>query len=1016
MINIIADTLIDAANNPERQSLIVKHLKNIFQRDDHSEPVLVQFHGQHSPSALNGLKQQLKDAGWTDNNLRLHRWHPIQGLDPQHANNQLLRSYAASRHGAHLDLHLASWPHAAESCALPQALVLMDAGWSPTRLSSLKLSFQRRQLIKHLENYAVIGVDNDSALARALQLDSDRYVPIAKLLDALTSIEPTATSERQSLAWVTPMPPIHSGIATYSATLLPDLRQHFDVTVVTDDPDPEQPEQRSTDWLMDNGHRFDRICYHIGNSPYHQTIQECALRWPGALVLHDLYLGDLQFSYEAPYGSPGQPPNQRWMREIYRCHGYHAIQEAALEDGLPLNTLRKYHTNRHLIKRSLGVIVHSQDAEQRIESIVNQVLITRVPMVNMPRRLPNREQSRQSLGLNENIIQICSVGMVGSAKGSLEILQAWAKLPDAIRSQTQLVFMGDNEAGAYGEALLQGIKRLDVSHQVLITGWTSDATYNQYLASCDFALQLRSVNRGESSAAALDVICSGIPTIINAMGSMRELSQASVLAVPEQFTPNDLSQAMQSVIADLENYSNRARNNQQHLRANHSPNVVASSYHTALETIYAKTQGIEQLAIRTIAARTRSNHLWDSRIAAAIANNFPPQPDEHLQLLVDVTQIARHDLKTGIQRVVRAIVLEWMRSFNDNIRIEPVYLCSEGEVWHYRYAREWTFQLLGCTSPGLKDEEIEVTAGDQMLLLDLAGGYLVEAKKAGVYERLTEQGVTMTGVVYDILPILHPSFFPDGSQEAHRRWLMAIADISAQLVCISRAVAEETSEYLTNHAENTTRPAIQWFHLGADLGKTGASEGWHEEHDALEKQLQNSTTFLMVGTIEPRKGHLQTIGAIRQLLDAGENVCLVIVGKQGWMVDKVAEELKHSQISGSSIHWLNTISDEYLSHLYSSCDCLIAASEAEGFGLPLIEAAMQSLPIVARDIPVFREVAGDAAFYFHGETPDCLAEALRRWMEQFNNSEHPKPDQLRWLSWQDSAEQLLSHLNLNHRS
>ena len=70
------------------------------------------------------------------------------------------------------------------------------------------------------------------------------------------------------------------------------------------------------------------------------------------------------------------------------------------------------------------------------------------------------------------------------------------------------------------------------------------------------------------------------------------------------------------------------------------------------------------------------------------------------------------------------------------------------------------------------------------------------------------------------------------------------------------------------------------------------------------------------------------------------------------------------------------------------------------------------MPIVARDIPVFREVANNAAFYFQGDTPEALAEALSNWMEMFARNEHPKPELLQWLSWRDSSIQLLDHLNL----
>ncbi|MDZ7598485.1 MAG: glycosyltransferase [Desulfobacterales bacterium] len=70
--------------------------------------------------------------------------------------------------------------------------------------------------------------------------------------------------------------------------------------------------------------------------------------------------------------------------------------------------------------------------------------------------------------------------------------------------------------------------------------------------------------------------------------------------------------------------------------------------------------------------------------------------------------------------------------------------------------------------------------------------------------------------------------------------------------------------------------------------------------------------------------------------------------------------------------WLQGISDEYLEQVYA-CACLVAASLNEGFGLPLIEAARHRVPIIARDIPVFREVAADCAFIFDEKPRDLTA-------------------------------------------
>jgi glycosyltransferase involved in cell wall biosynthesis len=78
--------------------------------------------------------------------------------------------------------------------------------------------------------------------------------------------------------------------------------------------------------------------------------------------------------------------------------------------------------------------------------------------------------------------------------------------------------------------------------------------------------------------------------------------------------------------------------------------------------------------------------------------------------------------------------------------------------------------------------------------------------------------------------------------------------------------------------------------------------------------------------------------------------------------------------------------------------------------LPLIEAAQYQLPIIARDIPVFREVAGSHAFYFDSESPGGLADVLKNWLALYNTNEHPTSVDMPWLTWKESVQQLNSVL------
>jgi glycosyltransferase involved in cell wall biosynthesis len=79
------------------------------------------------------------------------------------------------------------------------------------------------------------------------------------------------------------------------------------------------------------------------------------------------------------------------------------------------------------------------------------------------------------------------------------------------------------------------------------------------------------------------------------------------------------------------------------------------------------------------------------------------------------------------------------------------------------------------------------------------------------------------------------------------------------------------------------------------------------------------------------------------------------------------------------------------------------ASHHEGFGLPIIEAAHAGLPVLVRELPVFRELVGEHGRYFSGDDPQALAAVLRDWAA---DGFTPDAAGIRALTWDDSYRQL----------
>lgn len=385
---------------------------------------------------------------------------------------------------------------------------------------------------------------------------------------------------------------------------------------------------------------------------------------------------------------------------------------------------------------------------------------------------------------------------------------------------------------------------------------------------------------------------------------------------------------------------------------------------------------------------------------ALIGQNHPRR-----QLLVDISELVQRDTKSGIQRVVRSIIKEWLANPPAGFRIEPVYATLEPG---YRYARSFVANFMNWPHAGLADEPIDYAPGD--IFFGLGFQPQVQVAQRGFYQHLRRQGVRVTFLVYDLLCVQLPQYSVAGGRESHARWLDVIGEGDGA-VCISSAVAHDLNSWLAQHGPSRLRPfTIDWFHLGADVDNSQPSRGLSSSAQAVLDQLGTRPSFLMVGTLEPRKGYTQVLEAFERLWREGVDVNLVIVGKQGGMLETLIERLRSHPERDRRLFWLEGISDEYLEKIYTASTCLIAASYGEGFGLPLIEAAQHRLSIIARDIPVFREVAGEHAYYFQAETPDDLAQVIQTWLGLYRDNRHPTSDEMPWLTWQQSAQNLMELL------
>jgi alpha-1,2-rhamnosyltransferase len=279
--------------------------------------------------------------------------------------------------------------------------------------------------------------------------------------------------------------------------------------------------------------------------------------------------------------------------------------------------------------------------------------------------------------------------------------------------------------------------------------------------------------------------------------------------------------------------------------------------------------------------------------------------------------------------------------------------------------------------------------GDTLLLLD----YTLSATRA--LSPLRARGVRITAVLYDLIPLTHPQFVQRPEDPA--AWFDWVSRHADQVLGISRYVEGTLRERWPNRQWKTGH-----FLLGADF----RADPTPEPSPPLRAAL-GGPCFLMVGTIEPRKGHAEVLEAFRLLWASGSPARLLVIGRIGWMVDDLVRAMHSSPELGRRLHVINDAGDGDLAAAYQGSVALIAASQVEGFGLPIIEALRAGLPVLAADIPVFREVGADAAEFFPIGQPGLLAERIAAWVE----SPPARLPNFPWRSWDQSVADLLAQVS-----
>ena len=331
----------------------------------------------------------------------------------------------------------------------------------------------------------------------------------------------------------------------------------------------------------------------------------------------------------------------------------------------------------------------------------------------------------------------------------------------------------------------------------------------------------------------------------------------------------------------------------------------------------------------------------------------------------------------GVPLAVR--LLKWAASFAPSFYnlLQRIYF---GTV-HMKRAR------------GLYEPEAVRITPDHLLLL--ADSFWGGASTLRAAKRAVAEGARLTIMVHDLIPLTHPQF-------CDPRLTLKFQPLMDRAMVLGDRVLANSEDCARTVRARYPDADVSAFRLGhdfrLDVSASRADTTWPAALWAGAVPV-----FVIVGSIEPRKGHEAVLDAFERRWQRGARDKLLVIGKIGGNVDALMHRLDHHREAGRRLFHVHNATDAMLKDALQHAYAAIIASYIEGFGLPLVESLAAGLPVLASDIPVFREIAQDSALYF---TPGD-AEALDAAMDLLHMRHAEmvrRAAEFTWPDWRAAAE------------
>jgi glycosyltransferase involved in cell wall biosynthesis len=372
-------------------------------------------------------------------------------------------------------------------------------------------------------------------------------------------------STTMRVAWFSPRPPVRSGIAAYSAELLPLLRRSFDIDWYS--------ESDAHDFVWKHQREpYGLTVYHLGNARCHDYMWAYLVRYPGLVVLHDARLHHARARHLL-----AQQRADDYRREFTFDHpdAPAAAAEYAV-DGLSGSIYYFWSMLRVPVTTARLVAVHNVRVAAELAREYPDVAIETIRMGVRTSSPPEnaRFTIRSAWKLPADAVVFAAFGKVTAEKRVGAILDALATLRrDGF--DAWLLLVGDTHEYP---TLPVDLERLRISEFVRVTGYVADDEMDAFLAAADACLCLRWPTALETSASWLRCLAAGRATVISDLAHLVDVPPAVALRVDLLEEARTLADAMRRLATDSDLRGAVGRAGFEYFAAHHTIDVMAADY------------------------------------------------------------------------------------------------------------------------------------------------------------------------------------------------------------------------------------------------------------------------------------------------------------------------------------------------------------------------------------------------------------------------------------------------------